>query len=379
MKLKWGSETLTIEIQAAQQLAELPLMTTPWFPISLSESLAQPTEFPTLEKCATPDDRVVVAIDPSALANGFSLPCILDRIAAAGIAESQVTFILPRNATNSALNVLKVMAGDCLVERHDPKEQSFKVLLGGTNDGQLIYLNKKIVEADLLVIVSGTQRSNSQESPASLIFPGMACDPTSRINATEVFRLIGSPYLVVNVEGPAGNSPKWFAGSLEAYRRAKAFRKQYWELELREPVDMLVIDWPNKTRDEGFRDWARAVFRCLCCLENGGRVVVVSSKTMDDSSLSELIYSIQTFHDDYTEINQIGDQNKKALKQWFKALEKCTIFILNSISAEICENHLQANKISGLASIQKLASASERILLIHDPDRCSLIPVWKNQ
>jgi HD-like signal output (HDOD) protein len=45
--------------------------------------------------------------------------------------------------------------------------------------------------------------------------------------------------------------------------------------------------------------------------------------------------------------------------------------------AEICED-LQANKISGLGNIQKLASASGSILLMNDPEKCSVKPLWVN-
>jgi len=376
MKLEWGIESLTIDIQLDQQLDELPSINSQWLPISFAEALAQPTEFPTLERCATPDDRVVVAFDPSSLTKGFSLPCLLGRLATAGVAESQVTIILPKNSPNSSLNLLQGIAGDCQVERHDPKEPNSKVILGGTKDGQQVFLNRKIVEADLLIIISGTKRSNTEESPASLIFPGMACEPITNTTGSEVLRLLGTPYLIVGVEGPSGQSPKWFAGRLEAFRRAKAFRKQFWEFELQQPVNMIVITWPNETETEGFREWARAIFRFVPCLENGGRAVIVSSKKMDDACLKELNASIQTFQNDYEGTSQARGQNMKAFKQWFKALEKCSIFILNSIPLEICED-LQSNKISGLASIQKLALASERILVIQDPDRCAVIPLWK--
>lgn len=375
MTLHWAHETLTIETLSGQELMELPSAAYPWQEVSFSEALAHPTEFPTLEKCATPDDRVVVAIDPATLSKGFSVPILLERLASAGISDSQITLLLPANASSFSFEQLRGMAAGCHIERHDPKDPSSKVILGGTREGAQIYLNRRLVEADLMVIVCGTRHGCAEESPASLIFPGMVCEPIPETRSGEVLNLLGAPYFLVEVDGPFGQLPKWYAGTMEAFRRAKHFRKQFWQLDLEKPVDMLVLDWSKDHQTGGFSSWARAVSRFLPCLEDGGRIVIVSSETVDETSWLSLSKWINAFQLREHEQMMTIDPELKSLRRWFRAQERISIFILNSMPVEICEE-LQANKINGLGNIQRIAAASERILVLHDPEKCVVIPRW---
>ena len=377
MTIQWGHESLTIKAQPAQTLLELPLLGSKWRPVDFAEALAHPTEFPELEKCATPEDRVVVALDPTTIAKGFSLPSLLGRLAITGISESQVTIVLPANVSLASFESLRETAGGCQIERHDPKDPNSKVILGGTRAGDQIYLNRRVVEADLLVIVSGTRFTPSEHSPASLVFPGMACDPVLKTSGGEVLHLLGSPYLLTVVDGPRGFSPMWTAGTLKAFRQAKNRRKQHWHAELQEPVKMVILNFSCHKGNERFCSWARSISRVLPLLENGGRILIVGSDSDDENSWQDFANQIRHFQLSENNEQVAFDITFRALKRWSKALEKCSIFILDSMPAEICED-LQANKISGLSNIQKLASASGSILLMNDPDKCSVKPLWMN-
>jgi hypothetical protein len=345
MTIQWGHESLTIKAQPAQTLLELPLLGSKWQPVDFTEALAHPTEFPELEKCATPED--------------------------------QVTIVLPANASSASLASLRETAGGCQIERHDPKDPNSKVILGGTRAGDQIYLNRRVVEADLLVIVSGTRLTPSEHSPASLVFPGMASDPFPKTSGAEVLHLLGSPYLLAVVDGPHGLSPMWTAGTLNAFRQAKNRRKQHWHADLEEPVKMVILNCSYHKENERFCFWARSISRVLPLLENGGRILIVGSDSDDEDTWQDFANQIRHFQLSEN-IEQVAfDITFRALKRWSKALEKCSIFILDSMPAEICED-LQANKISGLGNIQKLASASGSILLMNDPEKCSVKPLWVN-
>lgn len=375
MTIRWDHESLTLEPRPGQDFLKLPLPATQWTPVSFEEALANPTEFPTLEKCATPDDRVVVAVDPAIMEKGFSLPCLLKRLANAGITEPQVTLLLPVSAPEHSVERLREMAGGCGIERHDPEDPASRVILGGTRNGGQIYLNRRLVEADLLVLVCGTRHSRLEESPASLVFPGMACKPLPGTSGGEVLHLLGSPYLVVEVEGPEGFPARWFSGTRDAFLAAKSLRKHYWHKDISSPFDLMILHWPPGTVFGGFVAWARAVHRYLSCLADGGRIVIISQETFDDQALVALSNSVRQFKDGSHAGFQQGDPTIKSLKRWTKALERSSIFILGQLPDDLCDD-LQANKVGHLANIGRLVDASKRVLLIQDPEKCSVIPDW---
>jgi nickel-dependent lactate racemase len=181
MRLYWGDETLDLKLDSGKTVSQLPAANETWKARCFSEALEFPFNFPPLDQCATPDDRVVVALDPGTLALEFSFPILLERLQKAGIAPAQVTILLPSQTSDTCLAKILTEASGCCVERHNPSDPMARMILGGTRDGRQIYLNRRLVEADLTIVVSCVRLGGGNQSPASLIYPGMASELVSGI------------------------------------------------------------------------------------------------------------------------------------------------------------------------------------------------------
>jgi hypothetical protein len=82
MELYWGDETLNLKLDSSKTVSQLPDANVPWTGKGFAEALEFPFNFPPLDQCATPDDRVVVTPalpksckkQPVAMWKGITLP-----------------------------------------------------------------------------------------------------------------------------------------------------------------------------------------------------------------------------------------------------------------------------------------------------------------
>ena len=375
MELYWGDETLNLKLDSSKTVSQLPDANVPWTGKGFAEALEFPFNFPPLDQCATPDDRVVVALDPGTLALGFSFAILLERLQKAGIAAAQVTILLPSQTSDTCLAKILQEAVGCSVERHNPADAMARMILGGTRDGRQIYLNRRLVEADLAIVVSAVRLGGGNQSPASLIYPGMACDVLSGVEAGTVLNLLGAPYLITAVPGPNGKAPHWFAGRMEAFRAARDLHRSIWNLDLDEPVELVVLNWPKSSGPREFANLATALERFRPCLEPGGRFVIVCPEISDTDDWQAMA---STYLDavESSETSHSAGSFTKTFKRWSRALRQGSIFILSSLETDTCED-LQAHRLDRLSNIQRLASAATTILLIGDADRAMAKPAWQ--
>lgn len=376
MELDWGDETLDLKLGSGKTIFNLPATNVSWNGRGFSEALASPQNFPLLEQCATADDRVVVALDPGTLALGFCLPSLLKRLQAAGIAPAQITILLPFQTIDACLANVRLEASDCTVERHSPTDPLARMILGSTRDGRQIHLNRRLIEADLTIVVSGVRLGGGNQSPASLIYPGMACDVVPGIHAGTVLNLLGAPYLITAVPGPTGAPPRWFSGRMEAFRAARDKHRQLWNLDLDEPVELIVLNWPKSNGPRAFADLANVLERFRPCLEPGGRFIIVCPEISDTAEwralASRYLDDVET-----TESGHAKDPFAKAFKRWSRALRQGSIFLMSPLDSDTCED-LQAHRLDRLANIQRLVDAASTILLIGDADRAMAKPAWQS-
>ena len=139
----------------------------PGFRDQLTRALAVPVDFPPLALAVVPGDRVAVALD---------LPADLAPVAVAELArifhEAEVADItVVANQPAPAELPLGITW-----EVHDPDNRERIAYLATTEDGQRVYLNRALTDADFVLPVGtlGFDRSLGHSGPWSALYPGLS-------------------------------------------------------------------------------------------------------------------------------------------------------------------------------------------------------------
>ncbi|MFM7541365.1 MAG: lactate racemase domain-containing protein [Planctomycetota bacterium] len=360
----------SLRLKTDQSFQEMPNFIQSFKANSLESALQSPVGLPQLEKCVTPDDKVTIAIDPPIFNNAFKLSALLSALGKAGIGESQITLLLPGYATDLEVEKVTEFSGGCSVVQHNSEDLLNKSIIGSSRSGENVYLNRRLVEADFLIIACGTQQINNENSPASLISKGMSYFAPNGPKG-EALGLLGSPYLIMHVNGPSEGESHWVAGNMEAFRIAKSLRRKIWTCEISLAPDLIILDIQ---KGFSFFELAELANRLTSTIENGGRIVIIGNKIIEDSRISHLASWVLSNPDSH-DVRREADPTIRALRLWSTIISKASVFLHQVLPFEACED-VQANIISNINEIQRLVNISNNILLISNPLKCVLKRSW---
>ncbi len=158
MQIKFGEQNFELRLSAGKQVPMVqPAATAPNLDPSqlLRECLENPTGFPALRLAVTPDDHVAVVLDPGLPQLEPLLSALMEHLREAGVQPETVTLVLADEpAVPSWRDVLGQWKDRLTIEIHEPKNRDKLSYLAATQKGRRIYINRTVVDADQVVVLS---------------------------------------------------------------------------------------------------------------------------------------------------------------------------------------------------------------------------------
>ena len=139
----------------------------PEFRDQLARALAVPLDFPPLALAVVPGDRVAVALDLPADQASVAVAELARIFNAAEVAEFTVVANQPAPAE---------LPPGVTWEAHDPDNRERIAYLATTEEGQRVYLNRALVDADFVLPIGtlGFDRALGHSGPWSALYPGLS-------------------------------------------------------------------------------------------------------------------------------------------------------------------------------------------------------------
>jgi hypothetical protein len=248
----------------------------------------------------TPGDQVVVAVDPATPGLDAVLASVTDVLTASGVEPRAITvlasapwparFPLPDGVQHAT---------------HDPDDATQHAYLASTEDGQRVYLNRLLTDADVVLPIGALVHRPLQPGtlgPWSTIFPALANRealdhalhppvPTRKAGSTGRFRaadqtahevswLLGAMLqlgIEVGPDGPSGAHSGELT-ALETY--ARDHLRSAWSFALEAPAELVVAGIGVPWRPTSWLDLAAGLAVAARACAHDGRIVLVS--TLDE-------------------------------------------------------------------------------------------------
>ena len=158
---------------------------------ALAEALDHPIGCAPLIECARGKSTAAIAVcDITRPApNRITLPPLLERLHAAGIAREDIVILiatgLHRGATRNEVETIvgPGIAGRYRVENHDAKDFSAHSSLGATKRGTPVYIDRRFVDADLHITLGFIEQHIMAgfSGGRKLVAPGLAAQETIKV------------------------------------------------------------------------------------------------------------------------------------------------------------------------------------------------------
>src|SRR5579883_1237883 len=303
IELPLGEETWVLETRPGQ-LVEVRRPPVPAAPAAgprqlVRDALEHPFGFEPLRRALTPDDRITVVVDEQLPHLPELLAGVLEHLGTAGIEPGAVTLLTPPPGQNQGwIDDLPDEFADVRVEVHDPKDRKKLAYLASTKAGRQVYLNRTLVEADFVILLTGRRYDPvlGYAGAEAAVFPALGdeemraayagqfrpdapgSDPWPvRAEAAEITWLLGTPFLVQVIEGGGGTVQDVVAGLPDSGAEGVRRQDARWRGSVDGPADTVIAVVPGGPDAVTFADLARAAAAAARVVEPDGRVVVLSA------------------------------------------------------------------------------------------------------
>ena len=375
----------------------------------LESAMEHPYGSPRLEEIAKPNDKVVIIVNDQTRPgpNELIISAIAKRLSSAGIPDSQVTVIFATGSHRAPTEEeQKKIIGEEFYRRykrvsHDCRDDAAMVNIGTTEEGIDVYVNRLVVECDLLILTGliAPHHVAGFSGGRKSIIPGVASLKTLHIHhsfpiyqyepamgyiygnpfhdvALQAAKMARVSFIVNVVQDPNKVFFEFVAGDLEeAHRAGVEMCRKISEVEIPKRADIVIASPGGFPRDIDLYQSQKALSVAELVGKPGCTFIVVAE--CRDSFGEETFYrymteldSPQAIIDKFAEEGFLVGNNKAF--NFARALMKGRVII---VTDRIRKEELEAAKLEGAETLQEAINMS---LAVKKADVVTVMPTAAN-
>jgi nickel-dependent lactate racemase len=350
-------------------------------------ALEAPFEYPPLRRALTPDDTVTVIVDEQLPGLAQLLIPVLEHLASAGVTAESVTLLVPPSTGGQPwINDLPDEFQEARVEVHDPTDRKRLRYLATTRGGRRLYLSKRVVDADQLVVLSGrrfdpvfgisgaegaifpafsdAETRSTVGSHGRLGAPNDSAWPAAK-EAVETAWLLGAPFFVQIIEGGGDRVAEVIAGSVEASARGRHRLEARWTQRIAAAADVVVASVSGDPARQNFADLAAASACATRVVRPGGRVVLLSEISAAPAAEFDVLRGADDPGEVASRLGPAPVADQIAVARWAEAASHARLTVLSGLDADLVED-LSATPLESASQVQRLLDASSSYVFLHD-------------
>lgn len=352
------------------------------------DALDKPFHFEPLRRALTPDDRITIVIDPQLPHLAEMLAEILHHLGTAGISPTAITILSPPGSREAWIDELPDEFADVTAETHDPTDAKKLAYLATTKGGRRIYLNRSLVEADFIILLTGRRFDpySGYAGAENAIFPTLSNEETRAAfagefstgspkttegEASEIAWLLGTPFLVQVIEGEADSIQEVVAGLLDSSSEGVRRQDARWRGTISREPDTVIAAVSGESAGVSFLDLAKALATAARVVKKGGRIALLTTASPDLGPGVEMLRTL----DEPAEAKKLLAHEKPddwaAAALWALSAKRASLFLASGYPDEVAEE-LFTTPIQHASEVQRLIDGSESVLLIPDAHKTTV-------
>ncbi|TWU28571.1 lactate racemase domain-containing protein [Bythopirellula polymerisocia] len=348
----------------------------------LMHAFDEPLDYPSLSNATVPGDRVAIAVQQG-------IPCVkqilagtLAALSHAGIDEENITVLVTSQHLRSELQ--EAAGSQIAVIEHVPNSSEQLALLGVTEAGDPLRLNRVLSDADLVLSIGPAQGEQSCDRLMARILPtfsdletlGRFQSPRSGDTAGKravlakesdtCDWLLGLGLALQVVPGPEGTVVRCFCGTpLAAARRSTESYREIWRHSLPKRADLVVASICGDKSQQNWNALSRALSAAEALVESKGAIALCSEigsplgpslrRMLDaaDLSLVEKKLKRDQFEDSIFAL------------QLCRVLQQHTVYLASTVDPTTVER-LGLAPIANDSELRRLIKTHRNCILLHD-------------
>lgn len=396
LAIDFGHNHLDLEVRdegllSVQQEPPAPPLSDPAG--AVRHALEKPFDFPALRRALTPDDHVVVVVDPDLPRLPDILPPVLEHISQARVAASAITLLSPPASEMPPWrDLLPEQFQPVQIQKHDPTDRKQLSYLATTKHGRRLYLSRAAVDADQLVVLARSaydpllgyggaegaiyptlaDEATRQEmcDKLSLSAPGKAPWPVRR-EAIEVAWLLGAPFLMQVVPGAGDDIVHVVAGMAKTASESQRLLDARWRRAVSQPADTVIASIAGPGQ-RSFADLARALACAARVVKPHGRIVLLSDAGPVLGVGGELLRQAESPESALELLKKQKPPDMAAAFQWASSVRRASVYLLSGLPQETAEE-LFTTPLDHAGQVQRLVGGDGSLLYLPEADKALVV------
>ena len=347
-------------------------------------SLLQPLGLPELTRCVVPGDSVVIVVDPETPHVIDLLVAVCEQLQSIPGSGIAISLLLPQDPSNTNWSRLTEqlplhLQQQLIVHVHDPAETAQLSYLASSANGERVYLNRRITDADLLVTIGVVCFDSllGYRGTTSSVFPNFSdADAIQQARTQghpeltpeqprpyrqlvdEVGWLLGSQFTVQVIPGPDSGPLAILAGLPEdVMASGKELVHRVWHLKPLKLVEAVVLSVPGDTLS-GWKQFGIAIEQATQIVQDGGRIIAIADLPIPEGPAATMLRRTQEPDELLKPLRREPVQDAVEITQLINALNHARVYLFSRIPSEIVEE-LGMIPIEDAAELQRLTAAAE--------------------
>lgn len=355
---------------------------------AIATGFESPIDYPALRQAVVPGDRVVLAVDPATPRLRVLLDIVIEILRTAGVEPGAIRVLctgLPSEGVTDRL------PEGVTWTVHDPDEPADIAYLASTEAGRRVYLNKHLIDADIVVPIAPLSRDRALglDGPWGLLYPrlsnretltdfaALARQPTPEHRAERpalaesraVSHLLGTELQCAVVPGSSGPSAV-LVGQVDALQpRCLATLRAGWSFAVEHAADLVVIGVGSPERPADFQALGAALASAGKLVRRGGKIAVLSDLAGEPGPAVQRLQGLDDpQHARAALKGSESEPDYRAARQLADAVGRATIYLWSGLDESLVEE-LGLVALGAPREARKLVAGAGSCLLLSQADR----------
>jgi nickel-dependent lactate racemase len=290
--------------------------------------------------------------------------------------------VSPPHGSETWIDELPDEFADVTAETHDPADAKKLAYLATTKAGRRLYLNRSLVEADFVILLTGRRYdpSSGYAGAEHAIFPALSNEETRAAlagefttaapvrvegEADEIAWLLGTPFLVQVIEGAGDTVQEVVAGLLDSSAEGVKRQDARWRGTIATEPDTVIAAISGSPVEITFFDLAKAAATAARVVRKGGRIALLTTAAPDLGPGAQMLRTLEGPDGAKKLLAKEKPDDWVAAALWVFAAKRASIFLASAYPDDVAEE-LFTTPIRRPSEAQRLIDTGGNVLLIPD-------------